>query len=179
MSWTADKTGWLLALGGAVAGFLAVRLCGHRGPVTNPGYPYSGLLFIEPKNPASIHPVVDELTQRMAAALNDGTRKGCWKGVHTCVCGAESTNCNYLLSDGQVTNSLAVHYLAYHRDEVPKSELRKVRNLPEQGTEPTRRQLRGHGRMKSRAQIKSVTRPPRVVTHRYVRYVERKPKRHG
>jgi hypothetical protein len=117
-----------------------------------------GLLFIEPRNPASAEPVVDDLTKRMAAALNDGVGGtgdtqasfrpgGGLRGWHDCVCGACSSNQNYLLSDGQVTNSLCVHYLAHHRGEVPESELRKVRSLPSYEAEPTRHQLRGYGRM--------------------------------
>jgi hypothetical protein len=94
----------------------------------------------------------------MAAALNNGVsgtgdtqanfRQGLgWKGWHDCVCGAASSNCNYLLPDGQVTNYLCVHYLAYHRSEVPASELQKVRNLPSYEAEPTQHQLRGYGHM--------------------------------
>lgn len=37
MSWTNDKQGWLLALGGAVVGFVATRLMERRGPLSNPG----------------------------------------------------------------------------------------------------------------------------------------------
>ena len=121
-----------------------------------------GLLFIEPKNPASAEPVVDDLTRRMAAALNDGVGGtgmsqadfrpgGGWRGWHTCVCGACSSNQNYLLQDGQVTNSLCVHYLAFHRDEVPESELQKVRGLPSYEAEPTQQQLRGYGHMQTGA----------------------------
>jgi hypothetical protein len=128
-----------------------------------------GLLFIEPQGPASAEPVIDELTKRMAAALNDsvgGTGDtqanfrpgGGWRGWHDCVCGAASSNKNYLLSDGQVTNYLCVHYLAYHRGEVPESELRKVRDLPGYEAEPTRQQLRGYGQMGSGALRGRVTR---------------------
>lgn len=37
MGRTDDKTGWLLALGGAVVGFVVVRLSGRRYPSQNPG----------------------------------------------------------------------------------------------------------------------------------------------
>jgi len=36
MSWTNDKTGWLLALGGAVVGFAAVRFFGGQRMASNP-----------------------------------------------------------------------------------------------------------------------------------------------
>jgi len=54
-----------------------------------------------------------------------------WLGWHDCACGVMSSNQDYLLENGQVTNSLCVHYLAWHRDEVPAAELRKVAALPE------------------------------------------------
>lgn len=112
-----------------------------------------GLLFIEPQNPASADPVIDSLTRRMTAALNGsvgGTNDGWqgkfhpgggWRGVHTCVCGVNSSNKNFQLEDGTITNSLCVHYLAHHRNEVPESELAKVRSLPSYEAEPTANQL--------------------------------------
>lgn len=52
-----------------------------------------------------------------------------YMGHHTCVCGANSSGCDYLLSNGLITNLLCVHYLACHRSEIPPSELEKVGNL--------------------------------------------------
>jgi len=123
-----------------------------------------GLLFIEPAQPASEEPVIDSLTRRMTAALNDsvgGTRDGWrklhtgggWRGVHTCVCGVNSSNMDFLLEDDTITNSLCIHYLAHHRNEVPRSELAKVRSLPRYEAEPSQSQLmppgynRPHGRI--------------------------------
>jgi len=51
-------------------------------------------------------------------------------GVHECVCGERSHGCDYKISENCATNSLAVHYLRWHRDEVPKSELLKIDKLP-------------------------------------------------
>ena len=36
-SWTSDKTGWLMALGGAVVGYIAVKALEHRKLNRNPG----------------------------------------------------------------------------------------------------------------------------------------------
>jgi hypothetical protein len=116
-----------------------------------------GLLFIEPTQPASKEPVIDGLTRRMTAALNGsvgGTNDGWqgafrpgggWRGVHTCVCGVNSSNRNFQLEDGTITNSLCIHYLAHHRDEIPKSELDKVRSLPSYEAEPSQSQLMPSG----------------------------------
>lgn len=57
-----------------------------------------------------------------------------YMGHHTCVCGANSSGCDYLLSNGLITNLLCVHYLACHRAEVPPVELEKVRNLESSST---------------------------------------------
>ena len=89
------------------------------------------LLFIEPTQPASAEPVQDELTFQMRKALETAMPGPLrYRGVHQCVCGMRSTNENYILrKTGQMTNSLAVHYLEYHRDEVPERELKKVQRL--------------------------------------------------
>jgi hypothetical protein len=42
---------------------------------------------------------------------------------------------------GKLTNSLAVHYLAFHRKDVPESELVKIGNLPFGEADPTEEQL--------------------------------------
>lgn len=90
----------------------------------------SQLLFIEPKRAKSNEPVLDYLTELVENAFK--LAKPCgpyWKGVHTCVCGEHSTNHNYLLPNGWQTNSLAVHYMKYHRSEIPKQEIQKVQKL--------------------------------------------------
>ncbi len=91
------------------------------------------LLFIEPCGQRSAEPVLDELTERMAEALRVGEMSNCYMGVHTCVCGVRSESHDVLVQrvDGDyfVTNTLATHYLMWHRDDVPESELVKVRTL--------------------------------------------------
>lgn len=95
----------------------------------------TSLLMIEPTGPASAAPVMDELTYKMRRALaNERLSDYVYKGWHTCVCGVCSDNNDHFVAtvDGgeYLTNSLAVHYLMFHRDEVPESELEKVRSLP-------------------------------------------------
>lgn len=100
-----------------------------------------GLLYIEPKQPPLTRPVIDELTWKMTAALNHCIATGIYqdgqfckgertRGWHTCSCGACSDNVDYLLPGGEVTNSLAVHYLSYHRHDIPPQQLERVRQLP-------------------------------------------------
>lgn len=101
------------------------------------------LLYIVPMGKASDQAVLDELTLRMVAALRQGTMPSdrMWCGVHTCVCGARSANRDVTLPNGWVTNTLCVHYLAYHRSEVPPRHLRDVRELPLGHDWPTDREL--------------------------------------
>jgi len=89
------------------------------------------LLMIEPTQPPSMEPVDDLYTQKMRRLLDASTDGGRWyKGVHTCSCGETSTCHDHFLPGGIITNSLAVHYLERHRDEVPPSELAKLDALP-------------------------------------------------
>lgn len=96
----------------------------------------SMLLYIEPSDPKSDIPVHDELAERMRVAWDkrESPRSG-YRGVHTCRCGERSDNKNHTVftAEGRplTTNSLCVHYLMWHRDEVPESELDKVRMLPD------------------------------------------------
>ena len=105
----------------------------------------NGLLMIEPQRPASATPVIDEMTRKMTAAYRQSTpSQHGYRGVHVCKCGAMSDNRDHYVN-GVLTNSLAVHYLAHHRDEVPETELEKVRNLKFGEAEPTEQELSGGG----------------------------------
>ncbi|HSX23388.1 MAG TPA: hypothetical protein VLE97_11495 [Gaiellaceae bacterium] len=104
------------------------------------------LLFIEPELPRSAEPVVDEYTRRMAGAMRSASPQAAYRGIHHCRCGEASTNCDYVVRiaqrisgspwHGLLTNSLAVHYLAFHRDEVPPGELAKVLTLTAEPVDP-------------------------------------------
>lgn len=109
------------------------------------------LLYIEPQQLKSDTPIIDDLTTKMAAAFT-GYKSGVGYdgqftegvgtlGWHTCACGARSSSKDYLLPNGYITNSLCLHYLAWHRNEVPQSELDKVASLPNESAEPSAEQL--------------------------------------
>lgn len=105
---------------------------------------HEGLLYLNPLKPKSDEPVIDKITRRMASAFSNALpTRPVWRGWHTCVCGARSSNRDYELVDGTETNSLCVHYLAYHRDEVPPGELARVMLLPADEVEPTEAMLEG------------------------------------
>lgn len=96
------------------------------------------LLFIEPREPASASPVIDALTRRMTAAYRAAQPgRAVYGGVHHCVCGEASTNQDYILTDGEKTNSLCVRYLAFHRGEVPPEQLRRVAARSADEADPT------------------------------------------
>ena len=86
------------------------------------------LLMIEPENPAT-EPVDDDLTeiarQIFSSAVSDNIR---YRGWHTCICGARSDNNNWILPDGTITNSLMVHYIECHRQDIPESEIEKLKS---------------------------------------------------
>lgn len=119
---------------------------------TGPGY----LLFVEPASAAMSEPIIDGLTRGMAALLASAkSGSGYHKDTHRCACGAMSGGRSLVLADGTVTNSLAVHYLAYHRAEVPRGELSKLavllRMLGTEPAEPTAGQLSGPDSRRLRA----------------------------
>ncbi len=113
----------------------------------------NGLLYIEPQQPPSAAPIIDELTCRMTAnfrqpratGIFDGThlRPGATKGWHTCSCGAHSSNVDFMLPSGEITNSLCIHYLAYHRHEIPPEQLARVAALPPTRLNPTLAEIQG------------------------------------
>jgi hypothetical protein len=85
------------------------------------------ILYFEPQNMPSKYPVNDELTKFFlkvfASKIADDIF---YKGCHWCVCGEVSSNQDYTITMGgkeYITNSLALHYLQYHRDEVPQRDL--------------------------------------------------------
>jgi hypothetical protein len=103
------------------------------------------LLFIEPKNGKSVLPVNDAETLFMEKLLTDATNDNLksgvvmpngifvrglsTKGLHQCVCGEYSHSRDYEIYDGIHTNSLATHYLRWHRGEIPETELDKIKFL--------------------------------------------------
>lgn len=100
--------------------FVKARLAEHKA---------RQILYINPKCGVSESPVDDELVEIMEKAYAQGTAGRSMRGYHECVCGERSRNYDVLLPGGHVTNSLCVHYLRYHRDEVPEEEIEKVRAL--------------------------------------------------
>jgi len=83
------------------------------------------LLMIEPKSKIKEESVKDKYTANMNNLLTKATKTAFYKGWHTCACGERSGNAELTVS-GYVTNSLAVHYLEFHRSEVPATELEKL-----------------------------------------------------
>ena len=63
-----------------------------------------------------------------------------WLGFHDCSCGVKSKAHNFLLPGGEIVNSLCVHYLAFHREEVPDWQIEKVLSM-RWGVEPTDKEL--------------------------------------
>jgi hypothetical protein len=104
------------------------------------------LLYIEPQlKDKSSEANNDEYTQIMELALSESqegtanysntTEKenfrtgGGYKGTHQNCDGMRSSNHDYLLKNGMITNSLCVHYLQYFRKAIPVSEMNKVWEL--------------------------------------------------
>ena len=104
------------------------------------------LLFIEPKASEKLkEPINDDLTKMMEMALSKAKegvsgystisdkgkfREHCaYKGTHHTECGQRSSNCDYLLENGMIANSLAPFYLKWYRYSIPETEMEKVLEL--------------------------------------------------
>lgn len=102
-----------------------------------------GLLYIEPATKAEDTPVIDELTRKMTAAFRSAEPFPYgFAGVHDCICGALSCAHDYVLPNGLITNSLCIHYLAFHRGAIPLEEIRKVQDLDSGEEEPSIQELK-------------------------------------
>ncbi len=112
-----------------------------------------GILMIEPtKREISSVPIIDELTRKMTAAWrNREDSSYAFRGIHECACGAWSDNKEHWVGPNRLlTNSLCIHYLAFHREEVPLEELEKVRALNSGEAEPNEKELTVNQRVNSR-----------------------------
>lgn len=112
------------------------------------------LLMIEPSGEVSEEPVIDELVRKMTAAWRAREVSDYrYKGFHICACGAWSDNFDHFVSvRGELltTNSLCIHYLAFHRADVPDEEIDKVRALTYGEAEPTEEELHAPNSVRSR-----------------------------
>lgn len=87
-------------------------------------------MMIEPELSCSVVPTDDALSDgmKMLYDLSQSPQDRCYKGIHVCSCGQCSDNRDHFLPSGRITNSLAVHYMRHHREEVPESELQKLKD---------------------------------------------------
>lgn len=92
------------------------------------------LLQIHPELPKTEFPVDDFLTRRMEIFLDNAAKGSSYRGFHACTgCGEMGGSSDLVIEDGYITNSLAVHYLRWHRPEIPKSEIDKLTDLSMKG----------------------------------------------
>jgi len=105
-------------------------------------------LYIEPSlQEKSLEPVNDIYTEAIEYFFNKSTR-GCgwfsnlksngvddftvgfaYKGCHSCSDGEQSSNVDYLLENGYITNSLCVHYVRWFRNSITGFNLEKLEIL--------------------------------------------------
>lgn len=104
----------------------------------------NSLLYVHPSKKAAEQPMLDELTTKILWACRNRIGRGVLlqngefvknlstKGVHHCTgCGGfiHSEASDVVLPNGLITNTLAVHYVAHHRGEVPADDLAKIMSI--------------------------------------------------
>lgn len=105
------------------------------------------LLYIEPSRGEKLtEPINDELTKLIEFAITrakEGAanysdissgqvnfREGSgFRGTHRTDCGERSSNIDYLLENGMVTNSLATFYVKWYRYSIPENDMNKLKSL--------------------------------------------------
>lgn len=107
------------------------------------------LLFIEPKaSEKSDYPEYERYANIIQDLIENHSEKGtsfysdlndsgqfveltAYKGLHFADDGKISTNVDYLLPTGHITNSLAPHYVRHYWGSVPETERQKVCHIVE------------------------------------------------
>ena len=103
---------------------------------------FDAILMVEPSAKISKEPLVDELTRKMTATWRKRKESGIsYRGFHVCQCNVFSDNKDHFVDGGKLTNSLCIHYLAFHRDDILPEELDKVRQLKDGEAQPTDEEL--------------------------------------
>lgn len=70
------------------------------------------------------------------STLEDFTEDSGWRGFHIVDEFKVSTNRDYKLEAGFVTNSCAAYYLKHYRNQIPESEIKKLKELCEYYGQP-------------------------------------------
>ena len=109
----------------------------------------NGFLMIEPKDLAD-RLMLDSITRKATALLRGATADAdrVFMGHHECICGACSDCLDWFVTiQGRKrrTNSLAIHYVAWHRDEIPPDQLRDIETLIQE-VEPSTYELNGRSK---------------------------------
>jgi len=103
-------------------------------------------LFLDPRpEDKSTEPVNDKLTALVQMAFDNSTegtsrysdpedintfRGGSgYKGIHLTRCGERSSNKDYLLENGLITNSLCVYYVRWYRNSISENDMIKLNQL--------------------------------------------------
>jgi hypothetical protein len=100
------------------------------------------LLFIRSLRFPTDEPIIDELTMSLTSAWRRSPKSDNWRlSTCDCICGAFSGSAARILPGGAVANALCLHYLAYHRAEVPAADLDAIRRMPIGAEVPARSEV--------------------------------------
>lgn len=88
------------------------------------------LLFMEPKKEDKLdNPIDDKLTKCIEHALSKASIYATYRGWHTGPNGERSTNHDYELENGLITNSLAPLYVRWYRYSINENDMKKINDL--------------------------------------------------
>ncbi len=106
-------------------------------------YQKVGLCYLHSQEPPSSRPLIDKFTRKATAALRKSKMNPiAFGGFYACPCGkAHSASTDFILPDGTLTNSLLIHYLAMHREEVDLKDLATIERFDSGAEEPTEEEI--------------------------------------
>jgi len=88
----------------------------------------NGFLMIEPRErPRGL--LLDSMARKVTALLRGAQADRFFMGYHECICGARSDSYDWhvtIAARKRRTNSLAIHYVACHRNEIAPEQLREI-----------------------------------------------------
>jgi hypothetical protein len=86
------------------------------------------LMMIEPSLTHDIQGAVNDEWTMVADMVLKASKpsKMSYKGIHRAACGACSDNRDWITPMGRTTHLLLVHYISFHREEIPSIEFSKL-----------------------------------------------------
>ena len=86
------------------------------------------LLYVHPYHPRYSEPIIDILTKKITYAIRNSVYSDCYFGDFVDFCNCYSSQ-DFYLESGHKTHALAIHYVAFHRRDIPRKQRDIIKQL--------------------------------------------------